>query len=229
MLRHVRWGLLFSLSLLIVIAYTAPYWLDLLEPLRQPEQQAAEGFRCPPSIAPNLCPLLEKLDEENPLEAEAMINVLLAEPVPAPSNEADPASMEADIDMEAVSVFTKTLVRTGQFIELDPLHRATGTANIWELVADGNITRFLRLEQGFEVGRGPDLRVYLSIAVEPQTPEEMLAQNTAVQVGALKGNTGAQNYLLSNDVDITQYRSVVIFSQEFQRIFSYAPLQQPVQ
>jgi hypothetical protein len=228
--RHIRWGLILIMAVFIGIAASARYWLDVVVPINPEDiEEVASGFTCPTGLEAPICEALAVLYEENPIEADAMIGALLADPVPAPADEASEDSIAGDLDATTVSVFTTTLVRIGRFVELDALRNAVGTANIWEIVADDEIQRVLRLDPDFQVSQGPDLRVYLSIASQPDSAEEMLGNGSAVEVGVLKGNIGAQNYELPDELDITQYATVVIFSEEFQRIFSYAPLQQPVQ
>ncbi|HLA42611.1 MAG TPA: DM13 domain-containing protein, partial [Aggregatilineales bacterium] len=63
----------------------------------------------------------------------------------------------------------------------------------------------------------------------PRTPDEMMAGDSAVMLGVLKGHIGAQNYNIPLEIDISQYASVVIYSPQFERIFSTATLQQPIQ
>lgn len=229
MSRHINWALIFFLGLLIVLAGSIDLWLGWLEPLRGDTAVQESGFPCPPEFASEVCSLLEGINQEDPLEAEAMMNALQSEPIPAPANEASLDSIEESVDRDTVSVFSLTRVRTGNFTEIDPIHQGEGTANIWELVADEDVQRYLRFEEDFRVSRGPDLRVYLSINAEPRTGEEMLASDSAVEIGFLKGNLGGQNYLLNDDIDVTQYRSVVIFSAQFGRVFTSARLQQPIQ
>jgi len=229
MSRHIRWSLIFSLVLLNALAAAAPYWFAWLEPLRpQENQQESGGLACPPELGVEFCALLSAMYTENPQEAEAMIVALLGEPVPAPSNERAVDSIKAGLDLATVSVFSETRVRTGQFTTISPLHNARGVVNIWELVADNEISRILRFEDGFEVARGPDLRVFLSINPEPRNADELFAGDSAIEIGVLKGNVGGQNYVLSNELDVTQYQSVVIFSPTYERIFSSALLQQPI-
>jgi hypothetical protein len=228
MTRHIRWGLIFFLGILIAFAGTTPYWLEWLEPLQEAET-VQEVFPCPTNFDPQICALLESIDAENPLESEAMIQSLQADPVPAPANEATCKTIEDTVDQETVSLFSNTLVRVGSFVALDRLHWADGVASIYELVADNQVTRFLCFEEGFEVANGPDLRVYLSINPQPRTAEEVLAAGTGVEISPLKGNLGGQHYQLHNDLDITQFASVVIMSGQYGRVFSSAPLQQPIQ
>ncbi|MFP4322970.1 MAG: DM13 domain-containing protein [Anaerolineales bacterium] len=228
MTRHIRWNLVFGMAILVVIAAASPLWLAQLAP-EQTITEDDEAFACPPEIGAPECTVLAEIEAENPLEAEAMIAALLADPIPAPANEASRDSMASDIDRDAVSVFSETRVRTGIFTRIDPLHFAEGTVNVWEIVADEQVIRYVRFEDGFRVARGPDLRVYFSINPEPRTAEEMLAGDSALEIGLLKGNLGGQNYRIDNDIDIPQFASVVIFSAQYGTVFSSAPLQQPLQ
>lgn len=229
MSRHIRWSLIAFNTLLILIVGTVPFWLPFLEPLR-PEQEISLGrqFECPNGFEAEICRLLGAIDERDPLEAQAMIAELLTPRQPAPADEASQDSMWAPVDRTTMAVTRETLILTGQFTEIDRLHRAQGSANVWELFADGTTYRYVRLEDSFEAAPGPDLRVYLSLASRPRTADEVLSNNTAIDLGALKGEVGAQNYLLDNELDILDYRSVVIFSPRYGTVFSSAELNFPV-
>lgn len=214
--------------LLIVGAASADFWLELVIPIPEQTEDTTAAFACPQGLESNLCNLLRAIDEENPEESLAMIQALNSDLIPAPSGETNRNSIAGDIDSTIVSVYTETLVRTGRFSEIDALHKAQGRADVWEIVADERVQRVLRFED-FEVSLGPDLRVYLSIAESPRSAAEMLGSGSAIEVGLLKGNIGAQNYILEPEIDITQYASVVIFSAPYGRVFSTAPLGQPIQ
>jgi hypothetical protein len=73
---------------------------------------------------------------------------------------------------------------------------------------DGTQT-FLRFE-GFETDNGPDLNVYLISGAPGDDPGE-----NYVDLGDLKGNIGDQNYEIPAGVDLSQYRSVVIWCVRF--------------
>ena len=45
-----------------------------------------------------------------------------------------------------------------------------------------------------------------------------------VEVGALKGNVGDQNYEISSDLDLNKYRAVTIWCKRFGVNFATAPL-----
>ena len=109
-----------------------------------------------------------------------------------------------------------TALAIGSFIEIDPIHSAEGSATIYEL-PDGD--RVLRFED-FRSKNGPDLHVYLS--TEAPTSTFAGLGDGAVHLGALKGNVGNQNYDVPAEVDLSQYRSVVIYCRPFRVVFSTA-------
>ena len=106
----------------------------------------------------------------------------------------------------------------GSFIDIDPIHGAVGTATIYEL-PDGD--RVLRFED-FRSKNGPDLHIYLST----ETPTSTFAGlgSNEVHLGALKGNVGNQNYEIPTEIDLSLYRSVVIYCRPFKVVFSTAAL-----
>ncbi len=109
-----------------------------------------------------------------------------------------------------------TVLVMGSFIDIDPIHGAEGSATIYEL-PDGD--RVLRFED-FRSKNGPDLHVYLSTEAPTSTFAGLGADE--IHLGALKGNVGNQNYDIPADVDLSEYRSVVIYCVPFHVVFSTA-------
>ncbi len=109
-----------------------------------------------------------------------------------------------------------TVLVMGSFIDIDPIHGAEGSATIYEL-PDGD--RVLRFED-FRSKNGPDLHVYLSTEAPTSTFAGLGADE--IHLGALKGNVGNQNYDIPADVDLSDYRSVVIYCVPFHVVFSTA-------
>ncbi|MCY4064651.1 MAG: DM13 domain-containing protein [Chloroflexi bacterium] len=109
-----------------------------------------------------------------------------------------------------------TVLVMGSFIDIDPIHGAEGSATVYEL-PDGE--RVLRFED-FRSKNGPDLHVYLS----REAPTSTFAGlgDGEIHLGALKGNVGNQNYDIPADVDLSEYRSVVIYCVPFHVVFSTA-------
>jgi hypothetical protein len=98
-------------------------------------------------------------------------------------------------------------------------HETKGVATIYRLV-EGR--RVLRLT-GFSTSNGPDVRVYLVAAADVQK-EDAAKRAGIVDLGALKGNIGDQNYDVPEGLDLTKYRAVSIWCRRFSVNFGAAPL-----
>ena len=108
------------------------------------------------------------------------------------------------------------MAASGEFVSLD--HPTTGAVRVLEL-SDGS--RIVRLE-GLDTDNGPDLYLYLSTT--PADGEEAAFGENFVNLGRLKGNQGDQNYELPADVDLSRFRSVVIWCDRFNSAFGAADL-----
>jgi hypothetical protein len=104
----------------------------------------------------------------------------------------------------------------GTFVSRE--HHTTGTARVVRL-PDGQV--IVRLE-GFETSNGPALFVYLS--QNPADGSRAAFDDEFVDLGALKGNIGDQNYVVPDGVDATAYTSVVIWCDRFNAVFGAADL-----
>ncbi len=102
-----------------------------------------------------------------------------------------------------------------------PGHHTSGTATIYQLE---NKSQVLRL-QDFSTTNGPDLFVVLSANANPDA-DGIGAEGSYLQLAALKGNKGNQNYDVPAATDGKSYKSVVIWCRTFNVVFGYATLQQ---
>jgi hypothetical protein len=98
-------------------------------------------------------------------------------------------------------------------------HETRGTATILDL---GGGKRILRLTD-FATSNGPDVRVYL-VAAPDASDNETVSKAGFVELGALKGNQGDQNYDVPESVDLGKYRAVTIWCRRFSVNFATAPL-----
>ena len=112
---------------------------------------------------------------------------------------------------------------TGEFRDADAFHKGSGTATIYEIDATGE--RVLRFED-FRVTNGPDLRVLLANAANPESHSD-LDESGYVELSELKGNVGPQNYVIPSDFDLSNAQSVVIYCNPFRVVFSVATLESP--
>jgi hypothetical protein len=105
---------------------------------------------------------------------------------------------------------------SGSFRSLE--HRTTGRARLLRLGGGEVVLRF----EGLDTSNGPDLRVYLS---ELTADRGWHAYGVGfLELGALKGNRGSQNYRVPAGTDLARYRSAVIWCRRFAVGFGVAPL-----
>lgn len=131
-------------------------------------------------------------------------------------NEALPSAPAAHVGQASTGAIA---LRTGNFNAIDGLHKGEGAATIYRQPDGMHIVRL----DAFHVTNGPDLYVYLSGHPAP-TDSAQLHQGGAIEVARLKGNIGSQNYELPAGVDISRFRSVVIYCKQFSVVFSSAEL-----
>ncbi len=102
------------------------------------------------------------------------------------------------------------------------VHQTTGRATIYK-TADGR--RYLRLSD-FSTSNGPDVHVLLARTEDKALEQEIVKGSLdSVELGALKGNQGDQNYELSATADLNQYQAVVIYGERFHAVFGVAKLE----
>ncbi len=83
----------------------------------------------------------------------------------------------------------------------------------WDIIeSDGqNIIRF---NEDFKTKGGPDLKVYLS----SQSITDLKSDNvtaTSLKLSVLKSNKGQQSYIIPPDVNLSDYKSVLIHCEAF--------------
>ena len=128
-----------------------------------------------------------------------------------------PPSLEGSGGTGRSSGSAPVVVSRGVFRGL--AHQGTGKALVVNL-EDGR--HVLRLED-LKVENGPDLRVYLSTA--QATAPEATFDDEFIDVGALKGNIGDQNYEIPQSENPARYRSAVIWCRRFSVGFAVASLE----
>jgi Electron transfer DM13 len=108
----------------------------------------------------------------------------------------------------------------GSFISHE--HSTTGTVRIIQQ-PDG--TRVLALES-LDTSNGPDVHVWLSAADVVEGPGGWFTAGSAdyVDLGLIKGNQGNQVYEISDDVDLSKYKSVDLWCVQFSVSFGAAQL-----
>ncbi len=97
-------------------------------------------------------------------------------------------------------------------------HPAEGTAVV---LTDGTQT-FLRFDDDFATDNGPDLNVYLHTAGPDASVDDLVGD--FIDLGDLKGNIGAQNFVIPGDVDLSRYSTVSVWCVRFRVVFGTAEL-----
>jgi hypothetical protein len=134
-------------------------------------------------------------------------------------NETLPASA---VTASATPNAAATVLTTGRFHSV--AHETTGMATIHQL-SDGK--RLVRLT-AFETSNGPDVRVYL-VAAHDASDNETVTRAGFIDLGAMKGNRGDQNYEVPANIDLSQYQAVTVWCRRFSVNFATAPLTPPKQ
>ncbi|MDD2857846.1 MAG: DM13 domain-containing protein [Candidatus Nanopelagicales bacterium] len=148
------------------------------------------------------------VDEASPIAVSASAQSTAQAPTPMPSASETSARSAAMVSA------------TGAFISHE--HGTSGTASIITL-PDGK--RVLRIED-LDTSNGPDLKVWLTDAPVIDGPSGWLVfdDGAYVDLGALKGNKGSQNYAIPDDADLSDLTSVSIWCDRFSVSFGAAEL-----
>ena len=98
-------------------------------------------------------------------------------------------------------------------------HETKGRATVYRMANGKRVLRFTE----FETSNGPDVQVYLVAAPDAQD-NATVTKAGFVNLGAMKGNRGDQNYEVPDGVDLAKYRAVTIWCRRFAVNFGSAPL-----
>ncbi len=165
-------------------------------------------------------PLLfnETVIEPFPRAASAQI------PEGSTAEEVEAAMVEAEADNSTVSVDMPEAdpikLLAGTFEGADSFHQGSGDVGVYVLDDGSQILRFDNLD----VTNGPDLHVILAPVASAEGRADVMTSGY-VDLGALKGNRGNQNYDIPPEVDLASGDwTVVIYCQPFHVIFATAQL-----
>jgi Electron transfer DM13 len=148
---------------------------------------------------------------------EALPGVIESAPAPpavAPTGSSLPSSPPTSAPSQRTSRLT--VLASGDFRSLE--HGTTGKASILRR-SDGSV--FLRFDD-LSTSNGPDLHVYLSQV--PASDDWHAYGERFIDLGKLKGNIGDQNYALPAGIDLSKFRSAVVWCKRFAVGFGVAGL-----
>ncbi len=118
------------------------------------------------------------------------------------------ASAQVQSADAAMSTASATMTPKGTFTK-----KRYSVKGEWEIVTvDGKPA--IRFSEDFKTKNGPDLKVFLS-----QKPVGDLSGKTAlggaVSIGVLKSNKGVQTYIIPDDINLGDYKSVIVHCEAY--------------
>lgn len=119
------------------------------------------------------------------------------------------------------AVVQDTIIRVGQFNRFDPAHWAKGRVAIFSTEEGALVLAFA---EEFEAADGPDLYVVLSAHPAPRRGSDL---GEYLELKPLEKTSGAQVFVLPQQLDPTTVGSVAIYCKRFNVIFSVASLTAP--
>ncbi len=196
-----HWALLGFGAIIVALLFTYPTWRNFL-----PTRGVSNGFSAVTDAQRQVLSDMRKTPGAAATTYAAMLTA-----VPAPTNE-QPTPVLPDAQIIASATFS----------ELDAIHTAKGSVSLYRSANGDLLLRF----DDFAVTNGPELKVYLCGVSEPKTSADLNSGGVSeYPVAPLKGSVGNQQYVIPRELSITRYKSVVIYSESLQTIYSYAVLQ----
>ena len=98
-------------------------------------------------------------------------------------------------------------------------YSASGT---WKIVRNGD-HHYLELDSRFKTRGAPDLKLFLSKKSASQLSGRN-ATSGAVRIAKLKSKSGAQRYRLPTNLDLADYRTVIIHCEQYSKLWSTGTL-----
>ena len=92
----------------------------------------------------------------------------------------------------------------------------------WEII-DNCGRKTIQFSEDFKTKGGPDLRVYLS-PFHIKDLDNKNAADQALQISVLHSKKGAQSYSLPGDIDLSDYKSLIIHCEAFSVFWGGADL-----
>jgi len=132
---------------------------------------------------------------------------------------ASPLWIDQVVSETLVQTAESEVIATGSFTGADAVHKSEGQVALVRQ-ADGS----LELQfSNFSVTNGPDLKVWMISDADPEGGGDVKAAEQ-LRISQLKGNIGDQVYRIPDGTDVSAFKSVIIYCQQFSTLFAVAPL-----
>ncbi|MDJ0796684.1 MAG: DM13 domain-containing protein [Calothrix sp. MO_167.B12] len=129
---------------------------------------------------------------------------------------AQPAQAIKATQTTTIAAKPNSLIASGNFVKAEKA--TTGKAKIVSI----NGKRYLKFNQAFSTGNGPDVKVILH---KNSSVPANIKEGNYITLAEIKKFKGAQMYMIPDSVNLNNYKSVGIWCEEFNATFGYASLQ----
>lgn len=111
-------------------------------------------------------------------------------------------------------VIAQSTATSGTLAESSFVKKRYNIKGTWAVTAEDGQS-LISFNDDFRTKGGPDLKLYLSSkSISELTSGDI--EGTSMKLGVLKSNKGAQSYIIPNDVNLSDYKSVVIHCEAFE-------------
>lgn len=198
-------------AVLVFVTFTFPVWQPYIALIPGRGETALLGL--PTELS-------ERLNELPPAQVDALLE--LAEEQPEMARRLAIAQLTPSIFLdEAVpNEMGQQRVAFGEFAPAHEYVQMGGALSVYEIADGSHIIRF----DEFNVTNAPEMMVYLSSNSAPTNREELEADGNYHSLLPLESSSGNQNYEVAAELELSNYRSVVIYSEELDVIMGYARL-----
>ena len=199
-------GFLFGVGAVVVIVGAVAAWI-LISPLFIDEVVDEQFPGVPSTQALSTMP-----DDKKQTMAEEVLEAARGMPDKAMNEGRDAMTLTG----------APVVLRAGMFRDADTIHKGSGAVGLYQLANGDHLLRF----ENLKVTNGPDLHVYLVRHPGPEASSDVTPENH-IDLGALKGNIGNQNYTIPSGTDLEPFGSVVVWCDAFGVLFATASLTPP--
>ncbi|WP_088243353.1 DM13 domain-containing protein [Calothrix rhizosoleniae] len=126
-----------------------------------------------------------------------------------------PAQAIKPTQTTTIAAKPKSLISSGNFVKAEKT--TTGKAKI----VSSNGKRYLKFDQNFSTGNGPDVKVILH---KNSSVPANIKEGNYITLSLIKSFNGEQTYEIPDNVNLDNYKSVGIWCEEFNATFGYASL-----
>jgi hypothetical protein len=218
---RIRLLMVLGVALLAALPWTLPQWWALANPespiaagLPELELEARALFDALPEEEQAAYFLLYEGDEDLDLMPKPEWALALVRARLLGGDTTAPEALEPFEAPQGASDIAR-----GTWLEIELIRRAEGDITIYQL-SDGS--RLLRFDENFASTRAPDVHIILTrnTALTTDPMDERGVGVDYIDIGTLKGNIGAQNYIVPASADFSRYPVMVLYSVQYRELIA---------